>query len=177
MLIVEDGSGLPNAESYVSVDDCGLYAAAHGLPFDVGSPETDAEAALRRATTWIDATYRDRFTGRRRNGRQQALEWPRVNATDAEGNAIANDEIPSEIIAATCEAAIRELATPGALAPDVTPGEIIKQASVTGAVSVTYASGSGVDSQLPVVTAIDNILGSLIGSRPGSATVSFLGRA
>lgn len=176
-LIVESGDGLPDAESYVSVSDAAIYAAAHGLPFLVGSPESDAEAALRRATTWLDANYRQRFSGRRRNGRGQALEWPRVGASDAEDNEIADDEVPDEIVKACIEAAIRELATPGALSPDVTPNSVIASASVSGAVSVTYASGKGVDGQRPVSTVIDDILGSLIGARPGSATVGFVSRA
>jgi hypothetical protein len=175
-LIVEDGTGKPNADSYASVADCAHYADLHGLTFPVESPEDAQEAALRRATTWLDATYQDRFPGRRRNGRSQSLAWPRIGAIDAEGNQIADDEVPDEIARACCEAAIRELATPGSLTPDVTPGEIIRQAAVTGAVSVTYASG-GVDGQVPVVTAIDNIMASLIGSRPGSTAVSMLARA
>ena len=172
-LEVEDGTGKSNAESYSSVADCTAYAVARGLSFSA-SPEEDAEAALRRATAWLDGTYRARFTGQRSNGRDQALQWPRTDATDAEGNDIASDEIPVEIVQATCEAAVRELATPGALSPDVVPGQVIASAAVTGAVSVTYAGGGlGVDGQRTVATVIDDILSSLIGARAKSGAAVF----
>lgn len=176
-LIIETGDGLPDADSFVSVPDCADYAASHGLQFPVDSPPNAAEAALRRATAWIDGAFRGRYPGRRRNGRGQALEWPRTGARDAEGNSIPADEVPAEIIRACCEAAIRELSSPGSLSPDVTPGERISQASVTGAVSVTYSSSRGVADMRPVATVIDDILSSLIGSRPGNSSTRILARA
>lgn len=116
-LIVEDGTGLPDADSYVSVEDAQSYADQRGLSFDA-SPEDVLEAALRRATVWIDGNYRTRFSGARKNGRNQALQWPRIGATDAEGDDIASDEVPVEIVSATVEAAVRELAAPNSLSPD-----------------------------------------------------------
>lgn len=175
MLIVEDGSGLANAESYVSVSDCAAYATARGLTFPA-TPEDKAEAALRRATTWLDGTYRGSFPGRRKKGRSQALEWPRIEAEDVSGNPIADSEIPEEIIAATCEAAVRELAAPGALNPDVTPGKIKKRAKV-GDIEVEYAIGAGtVGEQLPVMSVIDGILGTLFRIFRGIAVFGRAGR-
>lgn len=175
-LVVEDGSVVDGAESYVSVIDAAAYAESRGLAFQP-SPEASAEAALRRATTWLDATYRSRFTGRRRNGRAQSLEWPRIDAEDAEGNAISDEEVPVEIVHACCEAAVRELANPGALSPDVTLGRVMKSASVDGAVSVEFMAVGGVEGQRPIASVIDDILGSLIGQRPGTTRVTFFGRA
>jgi hypothetical protein len=173
-LIVEGGSGLPDAESYASVADAVLYAVSHGLNF-AESPEDDAEAALRRATTWIDGRFGGRFTGVKANGREQALQWPRKYAKDSDGFEIASDEVPDEIIRATCEAACRELASPGALSPDVKAGEVITAASVSGAVSVQYALNTGVDGQRPIATVIDDILAGLIGQRPGQGA-GYIGR-
>jgi hypothetical protein len=122
-LIVETGSGLATAESYVSVADAAEYAAARGLTFPA-TPEAAAEQALRRATTWLDGRYRGSFPGSRTNRREQALEWPRINAYDRScpPEYIEKNEIPVEIVNATIEAAIRELKIPGSLSPDVTPG-------------------------------------------------------
>lgn len=163
-------------DTYASVDECADYADERGLTFDVG-PE--AEAALRRATTWIDGRYLTRFGGAKTGGRAQPLQWPRTGATDAGGFAVAPDEVPGEIVRATCEAAIRELADPGVLSPDVTPAKAITAASVSGAVSVQYAAGSGIDGQRPVSTAIDDILAGLIGIRPppGAAVIGSQARA
>lgn len=109
--------GASDADSYASIEVIANYAIGHGKSFAV-SPSAPAEAAARVATQFIDMTYRSRFPGARANGRDQALEWPRTGAEDQAGNAIANDEIPQEIIDAVCEAAIRELAKAGSLAPD-----------------------------------------------------------
>lgn len=169
-LIVEDGSGLANAESYVSVSDCAAYATARGLTF-TASPEATAEAALRRATTWLDGRYRGSFPGSRTNRREQALEWPRINAYDQScpRQFIKIDEIPVEIVHACCEAAIRELAAPGSLSPDVTPGKIKKSAKV-GDIAVEYVVGAGsACDQRPISTVIDDILGSLLSVNRGPA--------
>lgn len=166
-LIVEDGSGKPDAESYVSVSDCASYATARGLMFPA-EPGANAEAALRRGTSWLDGVYRGSFPGRRKNGRAQALEWPRTGAVDITGEEIADGEIPQEIVQACCEAAIRELAAPGSLSPDVTPGQIEKRIKVEG-IEIEYAIGAGtVGEQRPVVSIIDDILSSLIAIRRGA---------
>lgn len=166
-LVVETGTGSATAESYVSVADCEAYAAARGLTF-TASPDAEAQAALRRATAWIDATYRARFPGTKLNGRDQALEWPREDGEDVNGDAIAEDEVPVEIINATCEAAVRELASPGSLSPDYVASERVKRERV-GSLEVEYSDkDQGYRDALPVVTIIDGILGSLFKSGRGS---------
>lgn len=169
-LVIEDGAGKADAESYASIADIAAYATARGLTFAItgGTNATDAETAARRATTWLDATYRGGFTGRKKNGRDQRLEWPRYDAHDNQCPVefIADDEIPREIIDACCEAAIREKASPGALSPDVTPGTVKKRVRVEGAVEVEYAAGTTpAQAQRPIATVIDDILSSLIGAR------------
>lgn len=169
-LIVEDGSGKPDAESYASVSDCAAYATARGLTF-LAEPVEKAEAALRRGTSWLDGTYRGSFPGRRKNGRAQTLEWPRMDAWDntCPPEPISDDEIPVEIVHACCEAAIREMAAPGSLSPDVTPGKIKKSAKV-GEIAVEYAIGAGTAiEQRPIVSVIDDILGSLLSISRGAA--------
>jgi hypothetical protein len=60
---------------------------------------------------------------------------------------------------------VRELATPGVLTPDITPGKLKSQVSV-GDISVTYALGSGVQDQRMVMTVIDQIMSALICGSP-----------
>ena len=55
-LIVEDGTGLDTAESYVSVVDAGTYCTAHGLTAWTGTDGVK-ESALRNATQYIDTMY------------------------------------------------------------------------------------------------------------------------
>lgn len=178
MLIVEDGSGLANAESYVSVSDCASYASARALSFS-DMDDDAAEAALRRATTWLDGRYRGSFPGRRKNGRMQGLEWPRSDAWDnaCPPEPIADDEIPVEIVNACCEAAVREMVAPGSLSPDVTPGKIKKSAKV-GDITVEYAVGAGTTyEQRPISTVIDDILSSLLSINRGPALFGKVVRA
>ena len=72
-LIVEDGTGLETAESYVSVADAGTYCTAHNLTAWTGA-DALKEAALRNATQYIDTTYNFRSA---KSYQYQALEFPR----------------------------------------------------------------------------------------------------
>jgi hypothetical protein len=165
-LEIEDGTGKTDADSYVSVADLVAYAEARGKTI-ADSPADNAEAALRKATQWIDATYRARFSGTKTNGREQALQWPRTDAVDADGEEIAEDEVPAEIIQATCEAAIREYEDPDTLAPDLDRGGAI-QSIKAGSVAITYADGA------PGVTTfqmIDGILAGLLLPDPAKSPV------
>jgi hypothetical protein len=168
-IVVEDGTGKADAESYVSAADANAYAASHGLTFAIaGDDAALAEAALRRATTWLDAEYGARFPGQRNNGRGQALQWPRSDAVDAAGEEIASDEVPAEIVAATIEAAVREKASPGSLSPDVTPGKVKTRAKV-GEIEVEYAASGSVAEQRPVLSVVDGILSGLLEGSIGAS--------
>lgn len=155
-MVVEDGSGLSNSNSYASEDAFETYCDDRG----VTPADGDAEAALIRATQWIDNTYRARFPGSRVNGRDQALEWPRSEATDAAGNDLDDDAVPVEIVRATCEAALRELTEAGSLAPDLDRGGQIKELQA-GSVRVVYGANAASTTSFQ---AIDGILSGLIGS-------------
>src|SRR5215208_3350644 len=139
-IIVEDGSGVVGANAYVSVDECAAYCDERGLAFGA-SPTLTGEQAIIRATEAIDATYGSRFPGYRTYGRDQSLQWPRTAAFDAEGIEIAGDEIPQEIKDATCEAAVRELATPNSMLPDLARGGAIQRVKA-GSVEVEYAANA-----------------------------------
>jgi len=171
-LVVETGAGLANSNSYVTAAQLETYCDDRAITLATG----DEEAALILATAWIDATYRTRFTGYRTNRRAQALEWPRVgayvyipnNASDmayAGGydpayDYIAQDVIPIEIMNALCEAAIRELAVPGTLAPDLDRGGSVKMLKA-GSVEIQYGASA---SALTTWTAIDLALSGLLRS-------------
>ncbi|WP_162561207.1 DnaT-like ssDNA-binding protein [Methylobacterium terrae] len=160
-MIIEDGTGLHDAASYIALADADAYhLASRNDAWLAPDIEVDfREAALVRATRFIDARYRARFPGYRRRGRGQALEWPRVGAYtyvpedgrtaytgtaygwDRGYEAIPETEIPRELKDAVCEAALRELAEPGSLAPDLERGGGI-QSITAGSVSVTYGAGA-----------------------------------
>lgn len=156
-LIVEDGTGLPDAESYVSVANCSTYCVKHGLTFDT-AVTADAESALRRATEFLDYTYRQRFPGSRTHRRNQALEWPRTAAYYYTQDIVSRglyggrglyagcDEllwqydpidsatVPGEIINAACQAASLESVSPGLLLTGGTTFAKVSQGASSSAV-------------------------------------------
>lgn len=170
-IVVETGSGSATAESWITVAEFKTYCDAHGLSYGSAS-DALIEQALRRAVTWMEAKYSARYAGTWAvDG--QALSWPRLYAY-FRLTPISSTTIPTQVKAAQAEAAVRELASPGSLNPDVTPGKVKKRVRVEGAVEVEYAVGSGgVASQQPVVSIIDGILAPLI----GAASSPYVGRA
>jgi hypothetical protein len=159
-----------NADSYVSVEDCAAYAAKKGLAFPT-SPAEPAEQALRRATAWLDSTYRIRFPGAATDV-WQALEWPRVGVI-YRGQPFDEDTIPQQIKDACCEAAVREIAKPGSLSPDRQRGGAIKEVKA-GSVDITFADGAPIETTF---TVIDGMLSGLLLLSKGKTATSFVARA
>ena len=68
VLIVEDGTGKADAESYLSVADADTYHTKHGDSADWDGASTgDKEEALRMGTQYLDATYNTLWIGSRAN--------------------------------------------------------------------------------------------------------------
>lgn len=99
-LIVEDGTGLANAESYISVVDADAYIAAYKGADSTWDAATEAtkEIAARVATQYLDGLYD--WIGEKETS-TQALDWPRVNAEDETGTLIAG--VPLAVEQATAE--------------------------------------------------------------------------
>jgi hypothetical protein len=70
-LIIEDGTGKPDAESYASAEDLTMYAVKFGVTIPVEVPAQ--EALLRRAALAMGGMT---WKGRKSNS-EQALSWPR----------------------------------------------------------------------------------------------------
>ena len=99
-LIVEDGTGLSTAESYISVADADTYIAAYrgaNATWDAAADATK-EVAARQATKYLDGT--NAWKGQKEFS-TQALGWPRVYAYDETGTAY--DGIPTALEQATAE--------------------------------------------------------------------------
>ena len=77
MLIVEDGTGLSNADSYASLAEANLYHANHGNVDWSDIDATTKEQLLRKATDYMVAQYRLQYAGYRRYS-TQSLDWPRL---------------------------------------------------------------------------------------------------
>lgn len=169
---------MANDDHYGNADDFVTYCETMGYTTEElnspTSPSDEIDAALRRASLYIDGRYRVRFSGKRALGRSQTREWPRIDAIDTDCNDIPSDEVPIEVVNATYEAAFRELENPGSLTPDFVATEQVQSERV-GPLSVTYKSSSTTmaSDTYPVVGTIDAILAPLIG---GDETKTMFGQ-
>ncbi len=123
-LVVEDGSGLSTAESYLSVADADTYHAAHSASTTwSGADTSDKENALRVATQYLDVEYGIRWQGLRGSS-TQALDWPRSNV-EVDGFLLSSTSLPTELKSATAEMALRQLSSP--IIPDVSDPMVIEE--------------------------------------------------
>ena len=99
-MIVEDGTGLPNADSYVSVEFADSYFSARGVSGWVALTQSKKEQYLICATDFIDNIYQ--WHGKKLTT-EQSLRFPRTNIKDYEGNDIVG--IPTCLKQAVCDAA------------------------------------------------------------------------
>ena len=100
-MVVEDGSGRANANSYCSIDDADTYheKRLHTSDWD-NANDDDREKALMWATMLLDALIE--WNGYKYD-EDQALEWPRGGCLDRAGYEVDVDEIPQFLIDATAE--------------------------------------------------------------------------
>lgn len=143
-LVVENGTGLSNANSYASVATANAYATLRGLTAWTG---TDAvkESALVRATDYLEATYRNDWQGNRVSA-TQALSWPRANVM-VDNFVVDDDIVPIPVINGCIELAIRALTE--TLLDDQT--QRVKREKVD-VIEIEYADGSDPAKRFPLVS-------------------------
>jgi hypothetical protein len=144
-LIVEDGSVVSGANAYVGLAACEAYHAARGVAFE--GEDAEREAAIVRASAWVDGLG---FKGVK-TGPVNPMAWPRAGATDGEGGELAADAVPGAVVRATCEAALRELADPGCLLPDLARGGAVASERL-GSLEVSYFPGAKAGTELTAVS-------------------------
>ena len=143
-MTVEDGTGLDSANSYVSVEDCNTYHSERGNTAWTGD-DTVKEAALIKATQYIDGRYRKRWRGIPISS-SQALCWPREDIYDERDVEI--EGIPVRLKYAVCEAALRALTDD--LNPDLERGGRIKREKV-GPIETEYSDNAPSRAVIPVI--------------------------
>lgn len=145
-LIVEDGTGLEDAESYISVADADAYHEKRGnTAWDVID---DKEALLRKATDFMLGRYRARWRGVRKTS-TQSLDWPRlyVAIPDApSGGYYSSDSIPAAVKNACASLALK------AYSDDLLADQGQRKVSVqVGPISTTYDTSSSPTVKYPEV--------------------------
>lgn len=158
-LIIEDGSGKSDAESFISVVDASTYFTARGNTtwdaLDTGEETAAREAVLRKATDYMTAVYRDRWEGVRYT-EDQALCWPRAGVV-RDSWSVDIDEIPTEVKHVCAELALKSASA--ALNPDLKQGKV----SVTvGPIKTEYDKNSP---QYTRYKFVDNLLAPYLKGR------------
>jgi len=136
-IIVEDGTGVAYANSYITVSGVGAYSNIVGYDAwnDIGLTTIIKEQALMRATRYINNLP---WKGRR-SVQDQPLAWPRIDLYDDDDRLVPSNSIPQNVIDSVCEAAV--LCLPDStieLEPILTKDDYITKEQVTGTVAVAY---------------------------------------
>lgn len=154
-IIVEDGSGVLNANSYVSVDDAREYANSRGTEL----PEDDDEVAsmLIRASDYLEA-QECRYQGKRTSP-SQALAWPRSGVV-LNCDALPANVIPKSLIAAQVQLAMA-INAGFDLQPNISPQDYVTREKV-GPIETEYADPTKVGI-MPTFGAANALLAPLFG--------------
>ncbi len=152
-IVVEDGTKVADANSYVSVEEARTFAANRGV---VLSNDDDAVAVLIiKANDYLEA-QRCRYQGERTN-RDQALQWPRLGVV-VNGEELAGNVIPPELKAAQNHLVI--VAHTGlSLLPNVTAQDYVIEETV-GPITTKYANPIQAG-MTPTFSAVEALLGPL----------------
>lgn len=139
-LVIEDGAGRADAESFVSVADATAYHANRGnAAWAALASDEVREQMLRKATDYMEAIYRPRWAGVRKLT-TQALSWPRYNVPIRDvaiTQYYPNNTVPAAVANACAELALR--AIKGDLVPDIGP---LKKRVKVAVIETEYVLGA-----------------------------------
>jgi hypothetical protein len=130
-LNVENGTGLADAESYISVSEFKSFCKGRGYTAAEDFETEDVESKLRDATSYIDTIFR--YKGARSKV-EQSLEFPRVDCLDWSSLPVLG--VPRRVKQACAELAYKAFSE--TLYQDQDRGGKVISESV-GPISVTYA--------------------------------------
>jgi len=153
-LIVEDGTGKTDSDTYASEAALAAYAAARGVTI----AGTDTELLI----TAMDYLESKDFKGDK-GTQEQALQWPRLNVM-IDGYYVDSDAIPQSLVDSQCEIAI---SIDGGTNPLAIIGRDTKREKV-GDIEVEYMDSAASRAYL---TAAETKLDKLVKSKTGAFRV------
>lgn len=105
-LVIENGSLVAGATSYVSVENARAFADARALTLP--ADDIKVEVALIVAMDYLESNYRALWQGQKVD-KGQSLQWPRQDVS-IDGADFPNNTIPKELIAAQILLAVESAA-------------------------------------------------------------------
>jgi hypothetical protein len=155
-LIVEDGSGKSDADSYLSVADADTYHTNHSGSTDwSGAATAVKEKSLRLATQYLNIRFNGLWKGYKATD-LQALAWPRVLADKEDVYDAAyydSESLPIVLENATAELALRVVQGDTLYADISKPGTIKRKRVKTGPIETEteYAGGYNQVKKYPLI--------------------------
>lgn len=157
-LIVEDGSGVTDANTYTTVSGAGVYFEQYGEAGWDSLTDTQKQQALLKAMRYLDNLP---WKGVK-YAQDQAVAWPRSEVYDRDDRLVDDDVVPEVVVAAQCELALRCLPTSGVnLQPDLIRGGKVIAESV-GQMARSFSSTAPTRT---VITVVDDLLAGLLKSK------------
>lgn len=126
-IVVEDGTVVTNANSFISTADADAYWADRGDSVWSGYSGTQKQTAVLKAGDYLKSEARFEWRGSRISY-AQLMPWPRSGAAILHGPSIPSNVVPALIKYAQIELAYR--AALGDLQPDLDRGGMIKSSTV-----------------------------------------------
>ena len=154
-LVIEEGSVVEGASSYVGIAEVRAYATARAsaLPSD----DATLEAAIVRAADYLESLGHS-YKGDKADPLNQCLQWPRI-FVDFNGVPFPPNVIPRELKSAQCQAAI-EAAGGLDLMPTGDGREVIHEK--VDVIETDYSPGSSGGSPQPRLVKVLAILSPLL---------------
>jgi hypothetical protein len=101
-LVIEDGTIVTGANSYIDIDGAKEYASSRGV--DLGTDDALTEQRLLNAMDYLES---QNFKGSRTDPDNQALAWPRIGVI-ADGRTYGSNAIPQQLKSAQAQLAIEQ---------------------------------------------------------------------
>ncbi|MFH1321016.1 MAG: DnaT-like ssDNA-binding protein [Bacteroidota bacterium] len=134
-LVVEDGSGVVGANTYISEVDCDTYCEDRGLTAWASLTSDQKVAAIFRAMEYIESLQ---YKGQK-SDTDHSLKWPRVYVFTEDSYLLDSDEIPEDLRKAVARGAYEESQSAGCLASTLARSSFTKREKV-GQIEVEYDS-------------------------------------
>jgi len=155
-IIVEDGSNIAGANSYVSLIDARAILIPLGQDLDID--DAIAEQQILNATRYIEA-FRARFQGwKSDNG--QSMQWPRSGVI-IDGSSIGSDVIPQDLIDAQVFAAYEN--AQGQILQSSSSGRSLASEEIVRGVKDSYFNTGAVEGS-PILVRVNDSLNPLLKS-------------
>lgn len=137
--VVEDGSGLSDANSYITVQEFTDFHTDRGTFASGDFSTTEIQQGAVNATDYLEKRFGRNFRGYRQS-QSQSLEWPRIDAADNDDNLMNGpDEIPRNLKKGCSEYALLALQ----LARNLAPPPVQEFATIDPEAGTTDSTGAG----------------------------------